>query len=57
VHQPASFSAIKMIMSLAVRLACGTDFALLPEMPTVETARASPKPIESFLSSPLFVDV
>jgi len=40
-----------MIMSLAVRLACGTDFALLPETPTVETASASPKPIESFLKA------
>jgi hypothetical protein len=46
-----------MIMSLPVRLACGTDFALLPEMPTVETASASPRPIETFLKSPLFVDV
>ena len=57
VHQPLSFSASMTTRSMLFFFACGTDFALLAETPMVETASASPKPIESFLNSPLFVDV
>ena len=56
VHQPESFS-LSMTTRSIFFFACGTDFALLAETPMVETASASPKPIESFLNSPLFVDV
>jgi len=46
-----------MTTKLMAFFAEGTDFALLAETPTVETASASPRPIESFLTSPLFVEV
>ncbi len=46
-----------MTTKLMAFFARGTDFALLAETPMVETASAIPKPIESFLNRPLFVDV